>query len=116
MTVVARLDEFPKVDRSDVGPTIFAQKPWVAESPAIVLRDDDVDGAASNAPEYAYLLEVEAFRLASVSPPRLFGERHQRVRRRGPPDMGPFRRSNRTGPSCGPGRGDGRWPRSTNPA
>jgi len=59
--VVAGLDAASAVehDRARPSPTIFARRPWTAESDAMVLTDEAVNGMASSALGYAYLLEVD---------------------------------------------------------
>ncbi len=56
--VVATIETFGEGDRYEPGPTIFAPKPWTADSPAVVLEEDAVGGAAPSQPSYSYLLEV----------------------------------------------------------
>lgn len=57
--VVAGLTGIPVGDSYEVGPTIFAQRPWTPDSLAVVLQEDAVDGVAPSRPEYGYLLEVD---------------------------------------------------------
>lgn len=58
--VVANLDAVAVCgDTHDRSPTIFARRPWSPESDALVLTDEAINGVASTAPDYAYLLEVD---------------------------------------------------------
>lgn len=56
--VVAQLDQFPVGDRFEVCPTIFAVRPWTAESPSVVLQEDATDRVAPSRPTFSYLIEV----------------------------------------------------------
>jgi hypothetical protein len=53
------LERFPRGDRYEPGPMIFAKKPWAADSPAIVLQEDVANGVAPSHPTFSYFLEVE---------------------------------------------------------
>jgi hypothetical protein len=55
--VIATLDAIPPADGYEVGPTIFARKPWTPQSDAIVMRERAANLVAPTAPDYAYLLE-----------------------------------------------------------
>ena len=57
--VVNSLERFGDGDRYEPGPTIFARKPWTADSLAIVLQEDAVEGVAPSQPSFFYFLEVE---------------------------------------------------------
>ena len=56
--VVAHLEEYPLGDGYEVGPTIYARRPWASDSPAVVLNEDPVGGTAPSQPDLHYLLEV----------------------------------------------------------
>ena len=60
--LVRRLNDFPRGDRYEVGPAIFAKRPWNSASPAVVLNEEALDGVAPSKPEYTYLLEVSIAR------------------------------------------------------
>ncbi len=45
-------------DRSGAVPTIFAQRPWRADSPAVVLSEEARGGVAPSMPGYSYMLEL----------------------------------------------------------
>lgn len=55
---VRRLAEFDRGDRYEVGPTIFAERPWGVDSPAVVACEETVNGALPREPQFAYVLEV----------------------------------------------------------
>lgn len=57
--VVASLDAVERRGRHGAFPTIFAQPPWSASSPAVVLCEESLDGRAPSMPTHAYLLEVD---------------------------------------------------------
>jgi len=58
--IIAALDSIPVGDSdTDVGPTIFARRPWTPDSDAVVLREHAVNYVAPSAPDYRYLLEVD---------------------------------------------------------
>ena len=57
--VVLRLYEISKADRYEVGPTIYARRPFDPESDAMVLSEDPIDLAPPSAPGLTYLLAVE---------------------------------------------------------
>jgi hypothetical protein len=54
----ARLDEYPRGDGYEVGPTIFARWPWTPDSAAEVLNEDPINGTAPSAPDMRYAIEV----------------------------------------------------------
>lgn len=56
--VVHRLAEFDRGDRYEVGPTIFAERPWDVDSPAVVACEETEHGALPSEQGYAYVLEV----------------------------------------------------------
>ena len=56
--VVASLDAMDPAARSCGGRTIFAERPWCPESPAVVLEEGALRGRAPSMPSYAYMLEV----------------------------------------------------------
>jgi hypothetical protein len=60
------LERFDAVDRYEPGPTIFAQKPWASDSPAIVLQEDTVDGVAPSQPSFS-LRPARRLRTAGVA-------------------------------------------------
>jgi hypothetical protein len=61
--IIATLDSIPLADVvSDVGPTIFARRPWTPDSDAVVLREHAVNHVAPSAPDHRYLLEVDLAR------------------------------------------------------
>ena len=57
--VVARLQTVPRVDRYEVGPSIFVKRPITHQSDAIVLAEEVIDGGAPSSPGYSYLLGVD---------------------------------------------------------
>lgn len=57
--VVASLDALDPAARGGVGRTIFAERPWGPDSPAVVLSEDALRARVPSMPSYAYLLEVD---------------------------------------------------------
>ena len=56
--IIAHLGDYPPEDGYEVGPTIYARRPWTADSPAAVLNEDPVGGTAPGEPDLHYVLEV----------------------------------------------------------
>jgi hypothetical protein len=58
--VVARMRDIPKGDRYEVGPALYARRPFGAESEAMVRSEEPVEEWASpSAPDFTYVLGVE---------------------------------------------------------
>src|SRR5947208_16365663 len=55
---IRHLDDFDRGDRYEVGPAIFAERPWGFDSRAIVACEDAINGALPTEPQYWYVLEV----------------------------------------------------------
>jgi len=56
--VIRHLSDFDRGDRYEVGPAIFAERPWGFDSAAIVASEDAINRALPSEPGYSYVLEV----------------------------------------------------------
>lgn len=56
--IVGSAQDIRRSGRAGAVPTIYAQRPWRADSPAVVLSEEARGGVAPSMPGYSYMLEL----------------------------------------------------------